>query len=213
MPDAVLTGARMVTMPSRSLSLRALAVTALTLAAAALALPASAHAELVSSTPEDGATVSDLTTVHLEFSEDLLEIGNSVVVTDGAGVEHDAELTFPQPNQIDAAVTDVAPGEVTIAWRNASVDGHTEEGELHVTLLAPSPSPSATPSPTPTVTVTATASPSASPSPSPSVVPIDSGSGGTGWWAWLLLGIAVIGGTGAALIAALRKPPAPPSES
>jgi methionine-rich copper-binding protein CopC len=207
MPDAVVTGATMVTMPLRTFSFRALAAVALAGTFAAIALPASAHAELVSSDPEDGATVAELTTIHLEFSEDLLEIGNSVVVTDGAGVAHDAELTFPKPNQIDAAVTDVAPGEATIAWRNASVDGHTEEGELTVTVLAPSPSPSASPSPTPTVTVTATASPSPSPSVSPSAAPIDNADGGVNPWLLGLLGLVVIGGAAAALIAATRKRP------
>jgi len=199
----------MVTMPSRPVLLRAFAATALTAAAALLALPAYAHAELVSSTPEEGATVSELTAIDLEFSEDLLEIGNSVVVTDGAGVEHDAELTFPQPNQIHAEVTGVAPGAVTIAWRNASVDGHTEEGELHVTLTAPSPSPSATPSPTPTVTATVTASPEASPSPLPTITDTVGSDGATGVNPWILaiLGVVVIGGAAAALIAAIRRTP------
>lgn len=195
----------MVTMPLRSLSLRVLASVALVGVFCAIAGTASAHAELVSSDPVDGATVTELTTIHLEFSEDLLEIGNKVTVTDGAGTAHEATLTFPQPNQIDAAVTDVAPGAVTIAWRNASVDGHTEEGELHVTVLAPSPSPS----PTPTVTVTATATPS----PSPSVTPSASeepepapASGGLPTWMWIALGVLTVAAI-AAVIAATRKSP------
>jgi methionine-rich copper-binding protein CopC len=185
---------------------RALAVAVVTGALAAVALPASAHAELISSDPADGATVAELTSIHFEFSEDLLEIGNSVVVTDGDGVQHDADLTYPESNQIDAAVTDIAPGDVTIAWRNASVDGHTEEGELHVTLVAASPSPSASPTPTVTVTATATAEPVATPSASPTA---DGASGGSGMpaWIWALLGLIVIGGAAAALIAATRKPP------
>jgi len=195
----------MVTMPSRSVFRRALAALALTGVLAAIALPAAAHAELISSDPADGASVTELTTIHLEFSEDLLEIGNKVTVTDGAGTEHEATLTFPESNQIDATVTDIAPGAVTIAWRNASVDGHTEEGQFGVTLLAPSPSPS----PTPTVTVTATATPS----PSPSVTPSASAepepapaSGGLPLWIWIALGVLAIAAL-AAVIAATRKSP------
>jgi len=195
------------TMPLTRFLRRALGVAVGAGAVLAVAVPAQAHADLVASDPEDGATVTELTTIHLEFSEELLDIGNSVVVTDGAGVEHEAALTFPKPNQIDAAVTEVAPGDVVIAWRNASVDGHTEEGELHVTVLAPSPSPSASPSPTPTVTVTATASPSASPSPSPSATATETGTGGVSPWVWGLVGLVVIGGAAAALIAATRRPP------
>jgi len=196
----------MVTMPSRSVSLRAFAALALAAAFAAIALPASAHAELVSSDPADGATVPELTTIHLEFSEDLLEIGNSVTVTDGTGTEHEATLTFPEPNQIDAAVTDIAPGAATIAWRNASVDGHTEEGTIAVMVLAPSPSPS----PTPTVTVTATATPSPSPSATPSAsaeAEPTPASGGLPIWIWIALGVLAIAAI-AAVVAATRKSPA-----
>ena len=199
--------ARMGDMSSSRYLRRAVVVSLLAGAFAAVALPASAHAELVSSDPADGSTVNELATIHFEFSEDLLDIGNSVVVSGGDGVKQDAVLTYPKANQIDAAVTGVAPGAVTISWRNASVDGHTEEGVLHVTLLAPSPSPS--PTPTPTVTVTATATPSASvtPSVSPTAVPADGSTSGVSPWLWALLGLVVIGGTAAALVASTRRPP------
>lgn len=190
---------------------RAAALVALTGAALAVSLPAAAHAELVSSNPADGATVTELTSVHLEFSEDLLDIGNSITVTDGAGVGHELEVAHPSPAVLEAAVADLAPGTITIAWRNASVDGHTEEGELHVTLLAPSPSPSASPSPTPTATVTATAVATVTPSvaPTPSATPTASAGSGSGvsTWVWGLLGLAVVGIAAAALIAATRRPP------
>jgi methionine-rich copper-binding protein CopC len=191
-------------MSARTLAVRAFAMTALAAAIVAVALPASAHAELVSSIPADGATLTELTSIHLEFSEDLLDIGNSIAVTDGAGT-HDLTVTVTGAT-LDAPVSGLVPGDITIAWRSASVDDHTEEGELHVTLSAPEPS--ASPSPTPTVTVTATASPtpSATPSASPTADATDA-SGGVSPWLWGLLGLAVIGGAAAAIVAATRQPP------
>ncbi len=175
---------------------------------AAIALPASAHAELTGSDPADGATVAELSTVRLEFSEELLEIGNSITVTDGAGATQDLTVTLAEPTVLEAPVGPLAPGDITIAWRNASVDGHTEEGELHVTLSAPvaSVTPSATPSasPSPSPSVTPTDAPSPSPSPSAVAVADDNG---VSPWLFGLLGLLVIGGAGAAIIAATRRPP------
>lgn len=205
MPDGAAGGARMVTMPSLRFVRRALAAVAVAGAFVAIALPASAHAELVSSDPADGAAVTELTTIHLEFSEDLLDIGNSITVTDGAGAVHELEVTQPESNVLEAAVGEIASGEVTIAWRNASVDGHTEEGELHVTLVAASPSPSASvsPSASPSAVLTEVGS-APSPSPSPSI----EGAASTGVNPWLIgvIGLVVIGGAAAALIAATRRP-------
>lgn len=196
-------------MPLRSVSLRVLATLTLAGASLAVALPASAHAELVSSDPADGATVDTLDTVRLEFSEELIEVGNSIVVTDGAGVEHELDVALAEPTVIEADVPEIAAGDITIAWRNASVDGHTEEGELHVTLNEPAPSPSVTPS------ASASPEPSASPSavlvidesasPSPSATPVEST--GVSPWLWGILGLVVIGGAAAAIIAATRRPP------
>jgi len=185
------------------------ALLALTIAGASLAIavPAFAHAELVASDPVDGATVEELATVRLEFSEELLDIGNSIVVTDSTGTVQELVVELAAPTVLEAQVAPVAPGDVTIAWRNASVDGHSEEGVLSVTVLAPPPSPS----PTPTVTVTATATPSPSPSVTPSPSPSASAdpADGTGVspWLWGVLGLVVIGGAGAAIIAATRRPP------
>ena len=192
-------------MSSLTLARRALGAGVVAAVLAAVAAPAFAHSNLISSDPADGATVESLETIRLEFSEDLLEIGNSITVVDAAGAPIELEVTRPQDNVLEASVPAIAPGALTIEWRNASVDGHTEEGELHVTLLAPAPEPS----PTPTVTVTETASPSPSVTPSPSASPSIEGELSTGVnpWVWGLLGLVVIGGAAAALIAATRRPP------
>jgi methionine-rich copper-binding protein CopC len=193
-------------MPTLSRLRRAVTVLALAGAALVIAQAASAHADLVSSDPADGATVAALDSVRLEFSEELLEIGNSITITDGAGATHELEVTLAEPSVLEAVATDIAPGEVTIAWRNASVDGHTEEGELVVTLEAPAASPSASPSPSPTPSPTATAqAPVATPSATPSDDATAVGAG-VSPWLWGALGLAVIGGSAAAVIAATRRP-------
>ncbi len=193
-------------MPSYALIRRVLGVGLVAVLLAAVAAPASAHSSLLSSDPEDGATVDTLDTIRLEFSEDLLEIGNSITIVDGAGEKVKLDVTRPKDNVLKAEVPALAPGELTITWRNASVDGHTEKGEFTVTLLAPPPEPSPTPSPTPSET----AAPSPTPVPSPSVTPTaETGQdedGGVSPWLFGALGLVVIGGAAAALIAATRRP-------
>lgn len=194
-------------MPLRSVSLRVLAALTVTGAIAAVAMPASAHAGLVDSDPVDGSTVTELGSIRLEFSEELLEVGNSITVTDGAGSVHDLEVTLEEPTVLEAPVGELAAGDITIEWRNASVDGHSEEGVLHVTLAPPpsvTPSPSESPSATPVATLTEDPN-AASPTASPSVAPIDSS--GPNPWLWAILGLAVIGGAAAAIFAATRRPP------
>ena len=177
---------------------RAIAVLAVSGAIAMSAIPAQAHGELVSSNPTDGATVAALNSIRLEFSEELLEIGNSVAVTDSAGVVQDLVLAYPQPNVIEAPVGAVAPGAVTIAWRSASVDGHTEEGQLHVMLEATAATPGAT------ATLTATAT---SPDPLPSAAVTSVEPAGPNPWLLATLGLVLIGGAAAAIIAATRRQP------
>lgn len=195
-------GARMGAMPSRLAIRRALAATALGGALAAVSLPASAHAELLSSDPADGSTVTELTSVHLEFSEELLDIGNSITVTDGAGATQDLTVTLAEPTVLEAPVGALVPGDITISWRNASVDGHTEEGELQVTLEAPATS--ASPDPSSSAVLTAVADPPSTASPN-EIAPVGDSSASP--WLWALLGLIVIGGTAAAIIAATRRPP------
>jgi len=207
------------TMPSPTSLRRALAVAVLGAALVAVALPASAHADLVSSDPAEGATVSELTSVRLEFSEELLDIGNSITVTDGAGATQELAVSHPDPAVLEAPVGDLAAGNITIAWRNASVDGHTEEGELHVTLEAAVAQPSSTPTAAPTATPSADPSPqavlteSAAPSPNASPTAMVAAESGPSPWLWGLLGLVVLGGAGAAIVAATRRPPTPPTES
>lgn len=112
-------------------------------AAAILAVPvapAQAHAELLSSTPKDGASVQALPAeVALEFSE---EVGTSafleVSASDGT-VVGDGE-----PEVLGATVTqsvsgDGPSGTYTIAYRVVSADGHPISDELTFDVTAGQP--------------------------------------------------------------------------
>ena len=114
--------------------LRLLAVTA----AASLALlvtgmpAASAHDELVGSTPTDGTTVDAAPAeVELQFSGAVQELGTQVVVT-----SDDGRTVSQGPVQIDGATVvqplspDLPAGSYTVDWRVTSADGHPESDEF-----------------------------------------------------------------------------------
>ncbi len=96
------------------------------------AAPASAHTELVSSSPDDGASVARLPlTVELAFSEAVRAQGAFVVVADLAGTQ----VEVGDPEVVDGIVTqsttgDGPAGDYTIAYRVVSADGHPVTGEV-----------------------------------------------------------------------------------
>lgn len=171
---------------------------------------ASAHTELVFSTPKDGDVLSSLPTVRLEFTEALLTIGNSITVTDATGATTALTLTYPKPQAIEATVPTLPPGAVTIHFRVVASDGHSLEGKIGVTLTGDS-SPGTSPSST-------TSSPGATsavaaPSPTPRV--LGAAPGGEqgeshGPLVLALLGLLLLGGAGAAWVFARRTRPGSP---
>lgn len=127
-----------------------------------VAVPALAHADLVSSTPEDGAVlVVPPTAVELGFSEDL-DAGKSsfrLVGPDGdVGTGH---VRKGGPTSMVLGDLQLAPGEYRIKWTAAADDGHIERGTLRFTVTAPTPAP-ATPSAAPATEPPAAPSPTAS---------------------------------------------------
>ncbi|GAB3994385.1 hypothetical protein GCM10029992_08590 [Glycomyces albus] len=108
-------------------------------AGAALALsagsPASAHAAMVGSDPEDGATVETApASVSATFSEILDGPSTEIAVTgpdgeviDAGDAEYDGD-TFTQP------MLYTVPGEYTVAFRVISEDGHRVDGSVAFTV-------------------------------------------------------------------------------
>ena len=128
---------------------------------------ASAHTDLVSTSPETGSDVNAAQEkISHTFSEPPLVDGAAIVVMNSSGDILDspapaldgASLSIPWP-------ADLTPGNVTVQWRATAQDGHVESGEFVFNYTAAAeggmaPSPAATAMPTesadPTMTAMAT---------------------------------------------------------
>ncbi|WP_261624012.1 copper resistance CopC family protein [Nesterenkonia marinintestina] len=114
----------------------ATAVGTLTLGAGMLtASPAWAHDTLISSTPEDGAEVTEpLDEVTLEFSGDGLTTGegitNEIRVTDEDGDDLATETEVDGATMSTTFDEPLPDGEYDVVYRVVYSDGHDEEGEL-----------------------------------------------------------------------------------
>jgi methionine-rich copper-binding protein CopC len=124
----------METTMSRSPSMVGLALASLLLAPAAVL----AHAELVSTSPEDGATLDEPPTeVVLVFDGELDPEASGFVVTDAGGDEvgrGEVDLTVAERNEMRGGVETEAGGEYTVSWSAAAADGHMEEGAATFTV-------------------------------------------------------------------------------
>ena len=105
------------------------------LLALGLAAPASAHAALTGTDPEDGATLAEAPAeVTATFSEILDEASTEIAVTDPSGAvidvvdpSYDGD-TFIQP------MLYTTPGEYTLAFRVISEDGHRVDDAIEFTV-------------------------------------------------------------------------------
>jgi copper resistance protein C len=105
------------------------------LLALGLAAPASAHAALTGTDPEDGATLAEAPAeVTATFSEILDEASTEIAVTDPTGAvidvvdpSYDGD-TFIQP------MLYTTPGEYTLAFRVISEDGHRVDDAIEFTV-------------------------------------------------------------------------------
>ncbi|MBS2939072.1 copper resistance protein CopC/CopD [Nocardioides sp. J2M5] len=118
-------------------------------AIAALALlvgaapPASAHASLVDSDPDEGAVVATAPeTVVLTFNEPVRLTSQPIRVydADGEQVESSAEADDRQVTVALPGADDLADGTYVVAWNALSGDGHPLSGALTFSIGAPSAS-------------------------------------------------------------------------
>ncbi len=110
----------------------ALALVLLTAAAPA----ASAHDQLISTDPQDGAVLDTApASVGLTFSEDVLDISTTVVV---AGPDGSVPVTAAvDGTTVTATLPDGLPdGAYTVTWRVVSSDGHPVQGSFGFTVQA-----------------------------------------------------------------------------
>lgn len=134
------------------------AVAALALAALAIlgvAGPASAHDQLLSTSPKDGAVVATVPDeVTLTFSDLVMDAGgeaNQVRILDSSCRPIDAGDATIADNVVTQRITQPATGPVTVQWRVVSRDGHPVSGEFSFTVgdgPAASPSCAAAAAPT-----------------------------------------------------------------
>ncbi|MFK0400731.1 copper resistance protein CopC [Microbacterium sp. NPDC090225] len=186
-------------------------------------LSASAHDDLISSTPVADSTVDVLPAeIVLTFSADLITGENATevqvldangnLVSEGAAVTEGATVTQPLITAADAGV-------YRVLWKVVSSDGHPTSKEFSFTV-ANSTAPTPAPSPAATETASApfaSAEPSASPSATPTLTADDDAAAtpSTAWiWILVVLGILVIAaGITLAVILSRRRRSASPTGS
>ncbi|MCX5270075.1 copper resistance CopC family protein [Streptomyces virginiae] len=164
---------------------------------------ASAHTDLTSSTPADGATLDALPlSIGLTFSDDMSQEYAKVALTAPDGTPAGTGEPRVDGKSASLAVKPGLPsGRYTVGYRVVSADGHPVSGSYSFTVRAAAPAaPSPTPSsPTPSAEADAAA---ASPAPTPSA---RSSSDGVG--SGLVIGVLLVAGTcaGAAVLVARRR--------
>ncbi|GAA5147119.1 hypothetical protein GCM10025768_06650 [Microbacterium pseudoresistens] len=186
-------------------------VTGIVIAAAAVlgtALPASAHDELISSTPEVDAVLETAPTeIVLGFSGDVLEGTATVVLLDADGTDHVSGAPEVLSGTVTTPVAEgLKAGAYEVRWAVTSEDGHPISGVIPFTIDgAASPEPTNSAEPTTPPSPTATAGPGDS--AAPTATPDENGQGlpVAAIVAIVIGGLVVLGIVIAIVMAALRR--------
>jgi copper resistance protein C len=114
-------------------------VTAVLVAAAFVLFPAAgaqAHDELLSHTPEDGATVETMPEeLTLTFSNVPVALGSVVQIQDSSGTNWaDGEVQITDTEVSQPIKADAPAGEYSVVWRVVSSDAHPIEGNFTFTV-------------------------------------------------------------------------------
>jgi methionine-rich copper-binding protein CopC len=119
--------------PFRRFSVGVAAAVVLVLASVA---PASAHDELLSSTPAASDRLDAApTSVSLEFSADLMDVGALIMVADAAGEDWAAGEATVELTTVTVPLTEGMPvGGYEVRWRVVSSDGHPISGVIPFTV-------------------------------------------------------------------------------
>lgn len=112
------------------------ALVAAAILVAVSAAPASAHDELVSSTPASGAQLEAAPTeVSLSFSSEVMDLGAMVLIVDADDRDWaDGEPTIREADLTVAIREGMPVGGYEIRWRVVSADGHPISGVIPFTV-------------------------------------------------------------------------------
>ena len=182
----------------------------------ATAAPASAHNQLESTLPADGAGLdAPPASVVLTFDQPVLALGTQVVVLGPDG----AVVSAGEPRLVDDDVTqDLAgalpAGGYRVEWRATSADGHPVSGELGFTASGPGTgavaatgAASTGPAPEPSTTAAAPAAAVPSREPSASGAEQDGGGGSSTAAALALAAVAAVAAAVTVLVRRRRTGP------
>lgn len=116
-------------------------MTAAVIAVLAAAVPASAHDELISSSPTPGAVLAEApVSVTLDFSAEVLTTGAVIVIADARGDDWVAAPAVVQGTTVTADVREDMPDAgYELRWRVVSADGHPISGVIPFTVGDASP--------------------------------------------------------------------------
>ena len=159
---------------------------------------ASAHADLVSSSPQDGAVLdAPPTELVFTFNEPLLPDFVRFIATSPDGQTGDLIITgVDGPTATITWPAGAAAGDWSVSYRVVSQDGHPIEGGITFSYAAPEPTASPTtaaPTPEPTTASPTTASPtSAAPTPTASPTVSPAADTGTGTSVWVIIALVAI---------------------
>jgi methionine-rich copper-binding protein CopC len=166
------------------------------LALFATAVPATAHTELQSSDPAEGATVATApTSIKLTFGEAVTVPKDPIQVTGPDGAKWTVGTVTLTGPVVSAPVQATGPaGAYTVNYKVIADDGDEVTGAVHFTLSAAASSSSAAPSTPATST-------------SPSVAPAASSDSGGGFpvWAWILIAVVVVAIVGGLVLRSRRS--------
>jgi methionine-rich copper-binding protein CopC len=172
------------------------------IASLALPLSASAHSELVSSSPADGdAVTASPSEIVLTFSAALDPKKSSIVLKDASGSKLATTGVDPAKNTVMRMTPPaLAPGEYEIDWTSVATDGDLLRGKVTFTVLQPAATPSPAPTESAVPSTVAHPTPTSLPSPAPSAAPAPASASGTDVILPVIVAIVLIAALGALLL-------------
>lgn len=201
------------TLPKTTLTRLAAVILLAILAMFASMTAASAHDELVSSTPKNGASLKEAPEkLTLEFSGELqsmsgVESTKVVLKQDGKEVETTAATKGKVVTVTPAKALEA--GEYDLAFRVVSSDGHPVENKLTFTIDSATPTPSMVNAPSesaqPSETAQASESAQASDSAEASRNPVQAAGSSMSPVLWVVIGVVILGGVIAVLAKFMRN--------